>query len=87
MKPLSTITFAALMSVSAVTLIPTNASAAIVCNGDGDCWHTQTEYQYKPEFGVTVHQNDWKWKEGEKHQWREHEGQGYWHGGSWKTFD
>jgi hypothetical protein len=86
MKPLSTITFAALMSVGAVTLISTNASAAIVCNEEGDCWHTQTEYQYKPEYGVTVHQNDWKWKEGEKRQWREHEGQGYWHGGSWMPF-
>ncbi|MGD0636229.1 MAG: hypothetical protein ABSA13_18795 [Beijerinckiaceae bacterium] len=87
MKLLSTITFAALMGVSAVTLISTSASAAIVCNEDGDCWHTQTEYQYQPEFGLTVHQNDWKWKEGEKHQWREHEGKGYWKGGSWKPFD
>ena len=60
MKPLSAITFAALMGVGAVSLISTSASAAIVCNEDGDCWHVQTEYQYQPQFGVTVHQNDWK---------------------------
>jgi hypothetical protein len=86
MKLLSVISFAALTGVSAVTLVATNASAAIVCNADGDCWHTQTDYQYQPTFGLVVHQNDWKWKEGDKHAWREHDGKGYWKGGSWQTF-
>ena len=86
MKLLNAITFAALTGVSAVALISTSASAGIVCNSDGDCWHTQTDYQYQPTFGLTVHPNDWKWKEGEKHAWREHEGKGYWKGGSWQTF-
>ena len=63
-----------------------SASAGIVCNADGDCWHTQTDYQYQPSFGLTVHPNDWKWNEGEKHAWREHKGKGYWKGGSWQTF-
>jgi hypothetical protein len=58
----------------------------IVCNEDGDCWHAKTDYEYQPAFGLSVHPNDWKWKEGEKHAWREHEGKGYWHGGSWKEF-
>ena len=62
------------------------ASAEIVCNEDGDCWHTHESYHYKPEFGLAVHPDDWKWKEGEHHAWREHEGRGYWHGGQWKEF-
>ena len=86
MKLLNAITFAALTGVSAVALISTSASAGIVCNSDGDCWHTQTDYQYQPSFGLTVHSNDWKWNEGEKHAWREHKGKGYWKGGSWQTF-
>ena len=86
MKIPNTIAFAAVLGVSAVTLISARASAAVVCNEDGDCWHTQTEYQYQPEFGLTVHPQDWKWKENEKHAWREHDGKGYWKGGSWMPF-
>lgn len=86
MKTQIAISLAALMGVSAATLISTSASAAIVCNGEGDCWHTHTEYKYRPEFGLVVHPDGWKWKEGEKHQWREHEGRGYWKGGAWKEF-
>ncbi len=67
MKLLSVISFAAPTGVSAVTLVSTNASAAIVCNADGDCRHTRTDYQYRPTFGLVDHQNDWRWKDGEKH--------------------
>ena len=86
MKTFSTLTIAALMGAGSLALISTNASASVVCNQDGDCWHTQADYAYQPEFGVTVHPNAWKWTEGEKHAWREHEGRGYWRGGSWKLF-
>ena len=86
MRLLNVLPFAALIGVGAMPLLATSASAAIVCNADGDCWHTQTNYQYQPTFGLTVHQNDWRWKDGEKHAWREHDGKGYWHGGSWQTF-
>lgn len=83
MKTFSAIAVAALMGVASVNLISTNASAAVVCNEDGDCWHTQTDETYAPSLGLSVHQNDWKWKDGERHAWREHEGKGYWKGGSW----
>lgn len=86
MKTFSAIAVAALMGVGAVTMISTNASAAVVCNEDGDCWHTQTDRTYEPALGLSVHENDWKWKEGEKHNWREHEGNGYWKGGAWSNF-
>jgi hypothetical protein len=86
MKIIGKVTFTVLLSASALTMAATNASARIVCNEDGDCWHAKTDYEYQPAFGLSVHPNDWKWKEGEKHAWREHEGKGYWHGGSWKEF-
>ena len=41
MKTVSTIAFAALIGVSTVTLISARASAGIVCNEEGDCWHAQ----------------------------------------------
>ena len=85
MKTLAKMTFAALVGAGALA-IAAPASARIVCNEDGDCWHVQTEYQYEPSFGLTIHPDDWKWKDGEKHAWREHEGRGYWHGGQWRDF-
>lgn len=69
----------------ALALSATSASAAIVCNGDGDCWHTKTRYQYKREYGVRVYPDSWKWK-GDHYRWREHEGRGYWRKGVWIDF-
>ena len=86
MKTITKVAITALIGASAMTMMATTASARIVCNGDGDCWHAKTDYEYQPAFGLSVHPDDWKWKEGEKHAWREHEGEGYWHGGSWKEF-
>ena len=58
----------------------TTASAAIVCNEIGDCWHVKEKYDYKPEFGVRVYPDEWKWADTDhdKYRWREHEGRGYW---------
>ena len=56
----------------------TSASAAIVCNEEGDCWHVKEKYEYKPEFGLHVYGDDWKWSDENKYRWREHEGRGYW---------
>jgi hypothetical protein len=64
--------------VGALAFTATSASAAIVCNEDGDCWHAKEKYDYKPEFGVHVYGDDWKWTDDNKYRWREHEGRGYW---------
>ncbi len=58
----------------------TTASAAVVCNEIGDCWHAKEKYDYKPEFNVHVYGDDWKWADADqnKYRWREHEGRGYW---------
>jgi hypothetical protein len=76
----------ALMGASALAFSASSASARIVCNEDGDCWHVHADYDYQPSFGLSIHPDDWKWKDGEKHAWREHEGRGYWRGKDWKDF-
>ena len=64
----------------------TQASARVVCNEDGDCWRTQTEYQYPPSVRLQFYNDDYKWGEGEKRRWREREGRGYWQGDTWVEF-
>jgi hypothetical protein len=77
---------AALLGASAFAFTVTGASAKIVCNAQGDCWHATTEYKYEPSAGVKVYNDDWKWKEGDRFRWREHEGRGYWKGENWTEF-
>lgn len=82
---MSTFTKAVLAGASALALMTTAASAEIVCNPDGDCWHVKSRPDYKPEFRLHVHPDNWKWSEaeGRNYRWREHEGHGYWRGGIW----
>src|ERR1700683_873482 len=35
------------------------ASARVVCNADGDCWHIQEDYAYPPAAGIIIHPDDW----------------------------
>jgi hypothetical protein len=72
-----------LIAASALALATTSASAAIVCNDEGDCWHVRGHVDYRPEFRLRVHPDDWKWGHTEHYRWREHEGRGYWRGGVW----
>jgi hypothetical protein len=77
---------AALVTVGGLAITTASASAAIVCNAEGECWHTKAEYAYRPEFGLTVHTNDWRWGATDHYTWREHTGRGYWHNGVWVKF-
>ena len=87
MKPLKLVLLAALAGIFAST---TGASAEIVCNDEGDCWHVKAKHEYKPEFGVRVYTDDWKWADNEekKYRWHEHDGDenGYWRKGVWIGF-
>lgn len=71
----------------ALALMSSAASAEIVCNREGDCWHAKETYHYRahPEFGIAVHPDHWRWREHEHHKyrWREHDGRGYWREGVW----
>ena len=85
MKQASNIIAAAVLGLSAVAMTAPVASAAVVCNADS-CWHTHHSYSYRPEFGVTVHPNNWRWGANDHYSWHEHSGRGYWRNGAWITF-
>jgi hypothetical protein len=74
------------MGTAVAALAASSASAAIVCNQEGECWHTHRDYNYQPTFGLVVHPDNWQWGANEHYTWREHRGRGYWHNGVWITF-
>ena len=78
----------ALGVLGAVVLTSTSASAAIVCNEEGDCWRVKERHEYPPEVRLRVYEDDWTWPEVEKHKyrWREGKGRGYWRKGVWIEF-
>ena len=78
----------ALGVLGAVALTSTSASAAIVCNEEGDCWRVKERHEYPPEVRLRVYEDDWAWPEAEKHnyRWREGRGRGYWRKGVWIEF-
>ena len=77
---------AAVLGVAALTA-PTMASAEIVCSADGAaCWHVHRHYDYKPEWGLVVHDDSWKWGPNDHYVWKEHHGRGYWQNGVWVAF-
>ena len=72
--------------VGVLAFTATDASAAIVCNEVGDCWHVKERYTYEPAFKLSIHPDEWKWedKDKERYRWREPgRGHGYWHSGRW----
>ena len=76
----------ALTGAAVLGFATVNASARIVCDTDGNCWHVHADYDYPPALGLTIYPDGWKWKDGEHHAWREHDGRGYWKGDRWEEF-
>jgi hypothetical protein len=62
------------------------AAADVVCNREGECWHVKGHYEYRHEFGIVVHPDNWRWGPREHYTWHEHEGRGYWRHGVWVVF-
>lgn len=78
---------AATVAAAAIAVMTAStASAYVVCNQEGECWHTGHRYHYHPEFGLVIHPDGWRWRHDEHYVWREHHGRGYWHNGVWITF-
>jgi hypothetical protein len=74
-----------LMGSGALIATTGAASARMVCNNSGDCWHTESNYAY-PGAGYERHNDDWyfhqKW-DGDRHYRDYHEGRGYYKSGLW----
>jgi hypothetical protein len=76
-------------AVTTVALSAAPASASVVCNRQGECWHTDGHYHYAPAARVVVHPDHWyfhqKWDD--NHKWRDyHAGRGYYRDGVWVPF-
>jgi hypothetical protein len=83
MKPL---TKTALVVAGALTLTAGSASAAVVCNDEGECWRIQGRPNYGPELRLRIHPDDWRWGDNDRarYRWREPgRGHGYWRNGVW----
>jgi hypothetical protein len=76
----------ALVGAATLLLGATDASARIVCNQWGECWHVRNNYAYQPTFGLVVHEDNWRFGRHDHFRWREHAGRGYWRHGVWVTF-
>ena len=75
----------AALGAATLALTAANASAAIACAGHV-CWHTTERLTYPAESRIVVHEDNWRWRHGERYSWREHEGHGYWRGSRWTEF-
>ena len=74
----------ALACAAGLALSATAASAAVVCNDEGDCWRVKERRDYEPGHKLRVYDDNWKWKDGEKYRWRDAvDGHGYYRGGVW----
>ena len=92
-RSLSTAALALLMGTGALTVTATPASARVVCNTDGDCWHVDQNqnYRYPHGFAVQAHPDEWyfhqKWDSDKSRHWRDyHEDRGYYRGGNWVPY-
>ena len=86
MKTIIRLAMAALLGAAAVAATASSASAYIVCNREGECWHVRGHYVYRPEYGLVVHPDGWAWGVNEHYVWHEHHGRGYWRNGIWIRF-
>jgi len=88
---LSATALAAMLAAGGVAVTATPASATIVCNRDGDCWHVDRGYRYRRDLRFERHPDDWyfhrHWDQDRERHWREyHEGRGYYDHGVWTPF-
>ena len=86
MNSFKTLALTALVAGGAMAGLATSASARIVCNREGACWHVANNYTYRPAYGLVVHEDNWRWGPREHYTFREHAGRGYWRHGAWVTF-
>ena len=90
-KILSTAAIAVFVGAGALIATSGTASAKVVCNAEGDCWHTEKTYHYGRDVKVESHPDSWyfhqDWQNQKDRRYREHhDDRGYYKGGVWVTF-
>jgi len=74
---LTTGAIGALTGAAALFALTTSASAYVVCNDAGDCWHSNVKTVY-PDEKIVYYDDNWDWKSHHYH-WHEVNGDyGYW---------
>lgn len=86
MKKIHSILSVASLTLGLAVCGVSSASAGIVCNDEGDCWHTKKVFDYPSEAHIVSHDDNWKWRGGDHFDWREHEGRGFWRHHNWTDF-
>ena len=79
----------ALLGLAGLFAMTAGASAAVVCNDDGDCWKVKDKHTYPSGVNVRVYDDNWKWAEADrgKYRWRDPgAGRGFYRGGVWIGF-
>ncbi len=84
----SALGLAALMATGVIVATAAPAAARVVCNRDGDCWHTDGPAPVVPGITFNTHPDDWyfhqHWDGDRDHHYRDyHDGHGYYRGGVW----
>lgn len=75
-----------LFGAAALAMTAGTASAAVVCNDDGDCWRVRGRPAYGPELRLRVHPDNWTFERGSRYRWRDPgHGHGYYRDGAWIT--
>ena len=90
-RALSTAVVAVLMSTGALIATGGAASARVVCNAEGDCWHTDKAYHYGHGVKVKVYPDSWyfhqDWTNQKDRHYRDHhDDRGYYQNGVWVKF-
>jgi hypothetical protein len=76
----------ALFGAAVLAMTAGTASAAVVCNDEGDCWRVRDRPTYGPDVRLRIHPDNWRWERQRRdhYRWREPgRGHGYWRNGAW----
>ncbi len=78
----------AAMSGGVLIATATAASADVVCNSAGECWHVHDRLAYPADAGVVFHDDAWADAHRDHHwRWRhDRDDRGYYRNGVWITF-
>ena len=80
---------AAVLAGGTLAAAATTASADVVCNRYGECWHVRDHYNnYPTTLGVIFHDTAWEARHHHDYRWRHdrRDDHGYWRNGRWHTF-
>jgi hypothetical protein len=84
MKSVKYTLLAGALALTGIVSSTTNASAYVVCNRFGDCWHTDNRVHFRG-VRLTFHRDNW-WdhhKANHHYTWHEIDGSHDWHHGYW----